>query len=181
MNDYSLGADGITLCHHYEQCRLESYPDPASPLAVAMRRGKKGKELTGLSGAPWTVGFGDTKNVSPGMKITQADANERFERRMNSEFVPGVRDLLRVEITQKQFDALVDFAYNAGLGNLRTSTLLRLINAGDFTGAVLQLPRWNKAGGLVLKGLERRRYAEAFVFVGGDAMTGIRKAERVFP
>lgn len=179
MNDYKLGPDGTRLCHHYEALKLEAYPDPASPLAVAQRRGKP---TAGLSGAPWTIGWGDTgPDVVPGLAITAQEADERFARRMAREFEPAVRRLVKVELTQRQFDALVIFAYNVGIGNFEDSTLLRMVNAGDMTGATGQFKRWNKAGGIQLKGLDRRRYAEAYVFAGGDAAVGIARAEAVFP
>jgi lysozyme len=78
-----------------------------------------------------------------------------------------------VPLTQNQFDALVDFAYNAGAANLRSSTLLRLLNSGDYAGASGQFIRWNKATSngqlIVLPGLTRRRTAEAQLFNTPDA------------
>jgi lysozyme len=61
--------------------------------------------------------------------------------------------------------ALVSFAYNVGVGALGSSTLLRLLNAGDHAGAAAQFGRWNKAGGKALAGLTKRRAAEAALFV----------------
>src|SRR5690606_6833672 len=74
--------------------------------------------------------------------------------------------LVKVPLKQHQFDALVSFAYNAGIGNLRSSTLLRKLNARDFAGAALEFHRWNRSNGKVLPGLVRRRAAEALLFQG---------------
>ena len=81
-------------------------------------------------------------------------------------FAAQVAALLKVPTKQHQFDALVSFAYNCGIGNLRSSTLLRKLNAGDFPGAALEFHRWNRANGRVLAGLVRRRAAEALLFHG---------------
>jgi lysozyme len=85
-------------------------------------------------------------------------------------------DLLRFEsgvlrmcpdsaLSQGQFDALVAFAFNCGLGALQASTLRRLYNAGDVEGAANEFPKWNKGGGRVLPGLTRRRLAEQALFL----------------
>jgi lysozyme len=72
--------------------------------------------------------------------------------------------MTKVPLKQHQFDALVSFAYNVGVGNLRSSTLLRKLNAGDYDGAALEFHRWNRSKGKVLPGLVRRRAAEALLF-----------------
>lgn len=179
MNDYHLGPDGTTICHYFEQLRLLAYPDPGSPMAKAARAGRP---LHGLSGAPWTIGWGDTgPDVVPGLQITKEEADRRFADRMANEFEPGVRAALHVEVTQKQFDAMVSLAYNTGVQAFSDSTLCRLVNEGDITGATGQFKRWNKSGGVIMKGLNRRRYAEAWVFAGGSAGEGIDRALKVFP
>ena len=78
---------------------------------------------------------------------------------------PYMQDIT-VELEQFQVDALASFIYNVGVANFRNSTMLRLINAGDFDGAARQFPRWNKAGGKVLNGLTRRRNDEMMLFMG---------------
>jgi lysozyme len=97
----------------------------------------------------------------------------RFER--------GVDDMLKVDVTQSQFDALVSLAFNIGLGNLKGSTLLKKLNAGDDVAAQAQFLVWNRAGGKVMKGLQRRRKAESLVFVGFDADMAIGEAMREHP
>ena len=83
-------------------------------------------------------------------------------------FAPQVLGLLKgVDVDQHQFDALVSFAFNCGVGALRGSTLLRKFRAGDVKGAAGEFKRWNKGGGSVLAGLTRRRTAEEALFGKG--------------
>lgn len=81
-------------------------------------------------------------------------------------FAKQVAPLLEVPVKHHQFDALVSFAYNVGIGNLKSSTLLRKLNAGDYDGAALEFHRWKRSNGRVLPGLVRRRAAEALLFQG---------------
>lgn len=83
------------------------------------------------------------------------------------EYESAVSRYVQVPLSQKQFDALVDFAYNAGAQSLRTSTLLRLLNAGDYVAAAEQFARWVNGGGKRLPGLVRRREAEKQLFLAG--------------
>jgi lysozyme len=80
-------------------------------------------------------------------------------------FEDGVNKLVTYTINQNQFDALVDFSFNLGLGNLGSSTLLKKLNAGDIKGAAEEFLRWDKAGGKVLAGLTKRRKAERDLFL----------------
>jgi lysozyme len=90
------------------------------------------------------------------MDILKADLN-RFEQ--------GVLRLIKVPLTQGQFDALVSFSFNVGLGNLQNSTLRMKVNRSEFTDAAEQFLVWTKAGGKVLKGLVTRRTDERALFV----------------
>jgi lysozyme len=133
---------GLGLIKQFEGCRLTAYLCPAGV---------------------WTIGWGRTTNVKRGDTCTQAQADawlvaeyDAFERR--------VRALVKVPLTTNQLGALVSFAYNVGTGALASSTLLRLLNAGQYEAAAQQFARWNKAGGRVLSGLTRRRKAEAELF-----------------
>lgn len=112
----------------------------------------------------WTIGYGFTKGVKPGDTITKAEADVRLKRELN-EFSAGICKYITVFLTQNQFDALVSFAYNIGLGAFKDSTLLRKLNARDYAGAAEQFPRWNKAGGKVLNGLVNRRARERELFL----------------
>ena len=191
MNDHlSMGPDGHQVAHYFEHCKLRAYPDPGSPLFTALR--KAGIDpyalaavppaFAHLSGKPWTIGWGDTgPNVVPGLVIGQAEADRRYARRMASEFEPAVRSAVDVPLTQRQFDALVSIFYNAGADALGKSTLIRLLNRGDNASAAAEFPRWNKSGGKVLKGLQRRREAERLLFLGVDPQPAIAAALAKFP
>ena len=98
------------------------------------------------------------------MTITQEQAEEMLRDEM-AEYEGYVNRLVTVELNQNQFDAMVSWVYNLGGGNLASSTLLKVLNAGDYDGVPAQMMRWNKAGGKVLEGLTRRRQAEADLFV----------------
>ncbi len=78
----------------------------------------------------------------------------------------AVGKLIKAELTQGMFDALVSFTYNLGSGKLQSSTLRQKINRGDYEGAADEFPKWRKAGGVVLAGLVRRRAAERALFLG---------------
>jgi lysozyme len=125
-----------------------------------------------------TIGYGNrtdlngnrvTMNTSP---ITQDQALQLLQTVLE-QFASSVNNMVTVSLSQNQFDALVDFAYNAGAANLQSSTLLRLLNSGDYAGAGGQFIRWNKATSngqlIVLPGLTRRRAAEAQLFNTPDA------------
>jgi GH24 family phage-related lysozyme (muramidase) len=115
----------------------------------------------------WTIGYGTTAGVRPGMVITEEQALE-FLRRDVDQFEAAVADLVTVLLTADQFSALVSFVYNLGAGSLRQSTLLKLLNQGNVHGAAEEFLRWNKAGGQVLAGLTRRRNAERALFLSQD-------------
>ncbi|MEW5278120.1 lysozyme [Citrobacter freundii] len=143
--------NGIVLIKKFEGCRLTAYPDP------------------GTGSAPWTIGYGwthpvDGKPVRPGMTIDQATADRLLKTGLVS-YENDVLKLVRVKLTQGQFDALVSFAYNVGSRALSTSTLLKKLNVGDIKGAADEFLRWNKAGGKVMPGLTNRRKAGRDVFL----------------
>ena len=120
-------------------------------------------------GGVLTIGWGHTNHhgraFDETVQWTQADCDSAFDEDMEG-FAEQVAKLLKVPLKQHQFDALVSFAYNAGIGNLRSSTLLRKLNAGDHEGAAVEFHRWNRSKGRVLAGLVRRRAAEALLFQG---------------
>lgn len=117
------------------------------------------------AGVP-TIGYGHTGGVAlDDPPITEEQALCMLRADLVA-FEMGVSAALRVRIEQHQFDALVSFAFNAGLGALQSSTLLRRLNAGDFAGAAAEFPRWNKGGGRVLPGLVARRAEERRLFEG---------------
>lgn len=147
----------LALIKQFEGCqkvlpdgRIAAYPDP------------------GTGAEPWTIGWGSTgPDIRKGTIWTQAQADARFAEDI-AEFSQGVAELIgKAPTTQSQFDAMVSFAYNLGLGSLKESTLLRRHKEGSYAGAALEFTRWNKAGGKVLSGLIRRRAAEAELYRSG--------------
>jgi lysozyme len=118
-----------------------------------------------------TIGVGTT--IYPnGVKVSMSDKPITLEQAKEylmhdlQKFEKGVSELIgQTNLTQNQFDALVSFAYNCGLGNLKTSTLLKLVRALPTSEAIFnQFLRWNKAGGKEVSGLTRRRKAEAELY-----------------
>lgn len=139
---------GIALIKQFEGCKLTAYQD---------------------SVGVWTIGYGwtrpvDGKPIRAGMTIKQETAERLLKTGLVS-YESDVSRLVKVGLTQGQFDALVSFTYNLGARSLSTSTLLRKLNAGDYAGAADEFLRWNKAGGKVLNGLTRRREAERALFL----------------
>lgn len=118
----------------------------------------------------WTVGVGHLMGngrVRPkdwNRKRTDAEVDELLRKDI-TRFENGVDALITVDLNQNQFDALVCFAFNVGLGNLQASTLRRKLNRGDYEGAANELPKWRKAGGRVLPGLVKRRKDERTLFL----------------
>lgn len=88
-----------------------------------------------------------------------------LKRQDLARFETFVSNNVKVKLTQSMFDALVSFAFNVGNGNLQKSTLLRVLNRGDYRGAANEFVKWNRAGGKVLAGLTRRREAERKMFL----------------
>lgn len=145
---YKYSKNGLHLTEQFEGCRLTAYRDVGGVL---------------------TVGYGHTgPDVHEGLTITQAQA-EAYLRSDIASAADAVNRLASVEITQAEYDALVDFTFNSGIGALTHSTLLRDLNAGDFAGAAQRFEEWDHAGGKVVAGLLRRRVAEAELFKSGGA------------
>ncbi|MDY0424939.1 lysozyme [Enterobacter rongchengensis] len=139
---------GIAMIKQFEGCKLTAYQD---------------------SVGVWTIGYGwtkpvDGKPIRAGMTIKQETAERLLKTGLVS-YESDVSRLVKVGLTQGQFDALVSFTYNLGARSLATSNLLRKLNAGDYAGAADEFLRWNKAGGKVLNGLTRRREAERALFL----------------
>ncbi len=120
----------------------------------------------------WTIGYGHTSAagpplVEPGMKMSREEA-ERVLAADIATFAKGVRGELTRELAPQQFSAIVSFAYNAGLGAFRRSSLLRAVNEGRLDSVPQKLMLWVRAGGRVLPGLVRRRRAEADLFMSKE-------------
>lgn len=129
---------GLALTERFEGCKLEAYQD---------------------SKGVWTLGYGHTHGVHEGMGCNQAQA-EAWLADDTAWAERVVNALVLRPLTQGEFDALVDFAFNVGSGNLQRSTLLRVLNAGHLDEAAAEFEAWDKSGGKVVAGLERRREAE---------------------
>ena len=97
------------------------------------------------------------------MQITDEDAHNMLVEEL-VEYESYINKLVTVGLNQNQFDAMVSWVYNLGSANLQASTLLKVLNAGQYGEVPAQMLRWNKAGGKVLEGLTRRRQAEADLF-----------------
>ncbi|OCK42533.1 hypothetical protein BA195_10175 [Tenacibaculum soleae] len=121
------------------------------------------------SGIP-TIGYGNTYyNDSTKVKLTDTPITlkeaETLLKSVVNQFEKGVSNLIKVELNQNQFDALVSFSYNVGLGAFASSTLLKRINNNPFDEDIkYQFRRWNKSGGKVLKGLKKRRNEESYLY-----------------
>lgn len=139
-----------------------------SPGGVAFIKQFEGLELHSYQcqAGVWSIGYGTTgPDIGPGMLITKEEADRLFERDL-AFFEQGVRDCLKVQVNQNEFDALVSFAYNVGLGAFGSSTLLRLLNDGSSRAIVAsEFLRWIKADGKPSEGLKNRREKEKQLFL----------------
>lgn len=143
------GETGLDLLKHHEQLRLKAYkPTPNDK---------------------WTIGWGSTSGVKKGDVITEEQALERLRKDLSTA-EECVNELVDVDLTQNQFDALVCFVFNVGVGAFRDSTLRRMLNHGQYDEAAKQFRRWNKQRNLTtgeledLAGLTKRRRDEERLF-----------------
>ena len=138
---------------------------------IRMAEGFRSTPYLCPAGVP-TIGYGSTRyeNGTPVKLTDHPITTERAEALMlatlGGEYEGAVNRYVKVPLTQGQFDSVVDFAYNAGAQNLRTSTLLTKLNRGDYDGASREFGRWVYSNGQILKGLVTRREAERKLFVG---------------
>ncbi len=145
-NKMKLNQAGIDLVKDFEGCYLTAYPDPGS------------------GGDPWTIGYGATgPDIHPGLVWTQIQADNRLMLDL-ALCADQVTKVITTKISDNAFSALVSFAYNCGIGNLKSSTLLKLVNSNALDHAADEFPKWNKASGHVMAGLTRRRLAERALF-----------------
>lgn len=134
---------GLTLIKRFEGLRLEAYQD-----------------VVGI----WTIGYGHTRTAKPGMKITEREA-EALLREDLREAERTVARLVQIPLSSNEFSALVSLVFNIGPGAFARSTVLRLLNKGDRTGAAEAFKMWNRAGGRIVAGLTNRREAEQRLFL----------------
>ena len=127
----------------FEGCELDAYKCPAGV---------------------WTIGYGHTSGVYEGMKISQMEADALLAEDL-VKFAAELIPLVTVKVSENQYIALMSFAYNVGTTNFRRSSVLRNLNKGAITAAANAFLLWNKAGGKVLAGLNKRRNAERKLFL----------------
>lgn len=151
----------------FETCSLKAYWDPVGfPTngwgnllsRVTKRQLMNELKLTSLQADNWL------QNTWP--EITQDDADLKLSTNLLKAF-EGVKRCVKVNIGFEQLAALTDFAFNLGVGNLQSSTLLKMINRCEYLGAAEQFIKWNKAGGVVLRGLTKRRNVEKDIYLLG--------------
>jgi lysozyme len=143
VNDLTYSRNGLALTEQYEGCRLTAYQDQVGV---------------------WTIGYGHTgADVTPGLTITQTEAEALLAKDVLAAS-RCVNTLVKLQLTQGEFDALVDFVFNLGPGNFLRSTLLTALNAGNLARAAAQFECWDRAGGVIVAGLLRRRQAELSLF-----------------
>jgi GH24 family phage-related lysozyme (muramidase) len=148
----TVSAQGLNLIRTFEGCArvrgdgmVEAYADP------------------GTGGEPWTIGWGATgAGIGPGTLWSRKQCDARLESDLVRYAAEVSEALDGAPTTQAQFDALVSFHYNTGA--IARATLTRLHRAGDYAGAAREFARWNRAGGRVMRGLSRRRAAEARLY-----------------
>ena len=145
-----ISEEGKALIKKFEGCELDSYV---------------------CSGGVWTIGYGHTAGVKQGDKINQDEADHLLTEDLE-EFEGYVNNAVEVALDQNQFDALVAWTFNLGPSNLKSSTMLEVLNEEKYSKVPSEMKRWNKAGGKVLEGLIRRREAEALLFEGKDWYEG---------
>lgn len=143
---------GIDLIKGFESLELSAYPDPAT------------------GGDPWTIGYGHTSRAGPpkvfrGLRFTKTEADHVLRQDL-AKYEAAIEKLVKVPLTQNQFDALSSFTFNCGPDALAKSTLLKRVNEKRFDAVPAEFMKWTKAAGKEMKGLVRRRRAEAALWRG---------------
>jgi len=141
-----ISEDGLELIKKFEGCETSAYQD---------------------SVGVWTIGFGHTKGVEEGQTCSIEDAESMLADEMD-EYEGYINNMVKVELQQHEFDSLVAWVYNLGPTNLSESTMLKVLNGGQFDRVPDEMNRWTRAGGEILEGLVRRRQAESLMFQNLD-------------
>jgi len=148
-----INQEGLKLIEHFEGFREHAYQD---------QRGV------------WTIGYGHTgPEVHSGEVITAEEGDQLLALDLHvAERV--IEHLVKIPLTSNRFSALVSFVFNEGAGTFMKSTMLKMLNAGDFSGAERQFPLYDKVRikGVLQStvGLQRRRQAERALFLKPDAL-----------
>jgi lysozyme len=138
-----ISTAGLDLIKQCEGVRLKAYKD---------------------GGGVWTVGYGHTYKVYPGMTIDNKLA-DKFLLDDIWHVEQAIEDYVTVTLNQNQYDALCCFIFNVGDHAFSESTMLRKLNKGDYAGAANEFPRWNRDNGKVIAGLTARRLLEQTLFL----------------
>ena len=133
-------------------------------VSIALHEGYREKAYQDAVGVA-TVGYGETTGVRMGDRTTPERALVQLLK-STEKHAGAIRQCIKVPLYQHEFDAYVSLAYNIGPGNFCRSTLVKKLNAGDYTGACQEIKRWNKAGGKVLAGLTKRRQKDYRLCMG---------------
>lgn len=139
----NIPSPAINLITHFEGLKLKAYRDSV--------------------GIP-TIGVGHTKDVQLTDIITYSQAIELLQQDLQVAAVALAR-LIKVTLNMNQFSALLSFTFNLGSGTLQRSTLRMKLNRGEYRDAANEFLKWDKAGGMKLKGLVLRRQAERTLFM----------------
>lgn len=164
----TVNRETIEHVKRWEGLKLTAYPDPGSK-----------------NGEPWTVGYGHTSDgfmkVTRGLTISPKQAEDALEFDLN-ETAAKVDELVKVELSDNQFGALVSFAFNVGTGAFGRSTLLKKLNKGDYAAVPGELAKWVNNDGKKMQGLVNRRAAEAGLWAKGEFVSSKgMKADKVAP
>ena len=159
--------EGLDLVRTFEGFRPDAYYD--------LDNKKKLGKLT--------VGYGFTDNdipeLKPGFKIDKAAAEKMLPDLINRKYAPAVLEKVKTPLNNQQFSALTSLVYNIGPTKFGSSTLLKKLNSGDYSGAAGEFKKWNKAGGKTMEGLVKRRRAEEALFKGEtDALGSILESQK---
>lgn len=144
----------------------ERQPNPHELVNSALIKDSEGLRLEAYAdvGGIWTIGWGHTP-AHEGQVITEEEAQALFDRD-TGQFVAAINRYVTVDLSQDEFDALVSFVYNIGVGAFMNSTLLRKLNSGAYLDASTEFVRWNKVDGKPVRGLTNRRKVERDLFIG---------------
>jgi len=148
-----ISQEGITLIKHYEGCPKDNDGNAVSYRCAANKA---------------TIGYGSLKlidgsPVKDNISITMQEAEDLLTHELK-EYQGYINDMVNVPLKQNEFDALVSWVFNLGPSNLKSSTLLKVLNAGDYENVPEQIKRWNKVNGVINEGLVKRRKSEALLF-----------------
>ena len=148
-----ISQEGVTLIKHYEGCPKDtdgnavSYRCPANKLTIGYG------SLKLIDGSP----------VKDDMSITMQEAEDLLTHELK-QYQEYINDMVKVPLKQNEFDALVSWVFNLGPTNLKSSTMLKVLNEGKYHEVPEQIKRWNKVNGKVNEGLVKRRKSEALLF-----------------